>query len=78
MAWLKVSFPLVSEVMEAFEPVCLARLAASVFAERGFAGFFPEIFLAFGFFIESPIDVARLNGASIAGGPATVNPHRAT
>jgi hypothetical protein len=51
MAWLKVSFPSVSKVTEAFVPVCLARLAASAFAERGPPEFFAEVFLAFGFFI---------------------------
>jgi hypothetical protein len=77
MAWLKVSFPAGSEVMEALVPVRLARLAASFFAERGPAEFFAEIFLVFGFVIKSSVDVARPNGASIAVEPATVNLHRA-
>lgn len=78
MAWLKVSFPSVSKVTEAFVPVCLARLAASAFAERGPPEFFAEVFLAFGFFIGLSVDVARPDGASIAGGPTTVNLRRTT
>jgi hypothetical protein len=73
MAWLKVSFPAVSKMTEALVPVRLARLTASGFADRGSPVFFAEALLAFGFFIESPIDIARPNGASIAGAPTTVN-----
>jgi hypothetical protein len=78
MAWLKVSFPTVSNVEEASVPVDLARLAASGFAELGSPVFFAEAFLAFSFFIESSVDIARANGASIAGGTTTVNQRRAT
>jgi hypothetical protein len=78
MAWLKVSFPTLSKVAEALVPVGLACLAGSGFAERGSPVFFAEAFLAFGFFIESSVDIARPNGASIAGGTTTVNQRRAT
>ena len=64
--------------MEALVPVRLARLAASVFAERRSPGFFAENFLAFGVFIGSSVDAARPDGASIAGGPTTVNLRRTT
>ena len=59
MAWLKVSFPAESKVTEALVPVRVLRLAASGVAERGTAVFFAEAFLAFGFFIESPVDGPR-------------------
>jgi hypothetical protein len=52
MAWLKVSFPAGSEVMEALVPVRLTRLAASFVAERCPPEFFAEIFLVFGFVIK--------------------------
>jgi hypothetical protein len=78
MAWLKVSFPAVCKVTDALVPVGLTRLAASGFAERDSPVFFAEAFLTFGFFIESSVDVARPNGASIAGGTTSVNQRRAT
>jgi hypothetical protein len=44
MAWLKISFPTLSKVAEAFFPVGLAYLAANGFAERGSPVFSAEAF----------------------------------